>query len=320
MRRIERLINLIAALLETSRPLTADQIRDEIAGYGEQPNFEAFRRAFERDKEALRAMGIPLEVVETDALGGEPEGYIIPKSKYYLPELDLEPDELAALRLAAEAIAGGSEQAEAGVMKLSVDDGGAPWGGARVTWSADVAAEQPLLGPLYSALIDRAPVAFSYRAATGEEKKRELEPYGLVHRKGNWYLVGRDRDRDAIRAFKVSRISGRIEKLEGGYEIPPGFDAKEHLSGEAWEIGPGEKETAVIRFDEPLRWWVEQNMTQLQRREAHDGGLEVDVPFTNTDALISWTLGFGEEIEIVAPAEARAALRDHLAQRQGTVS
>jgi proteasome accessory factor B len=312
MRRIERLINLIAALLETSRPLTADEIREEIAGYGDQPTFEAFRRAFERDKEALRAMGIPVEVVEIDPLGGEPEGYTIPKSKYYLPALDLEPDELAALRIAGQAMMTGEEQAEGGLMKLSVDDSGAPWSNARVTWGTDVAAEQPLLGPLYSALIDRVPVAFTYRAASGEEKKRDVEPYGLVHRKGNWYLVGRDRERDAIRAFKVSRIAGNVSKRDGDYEIPKGFNALDHLSGEAWEIGSGTRETATVRFDVDLAWWVEQNMPQLELKPVEDGSVEAEMPFANLDALISWAIGFGDHIEIVSPEEARTAMREQI--------
>src|SRR5688572_29113300 len=89
MRRIERLINLIAALLETSRPMTAEEVRRDIAGY-DQANFDSFRRAFERDKESLRAMGIPLETrpVSPDAFSDHVEGYIIPKERYYLPELD----------------------------------------------------------------------------------------------------------------------------------------------------------------------------------------------------------------------------------------
>jgi predicted DNA-binding transcriptional regulator YafY len=313
MRRIERLINLIAALLETSRPMTASEIREEIAGYGDQQNFEAFRRAFERDKEALRNMGIPVEVVEIDPLGGEPEGYIIPKSKYYLQDLDLDPDELAALRLVTTAMMTGEEQAEGGLLKLSVGDSGGPWTGARVTWGADVAAEQPLLGPLYSALIDRVPISFTYRAASGEEKQREIETYGLVHRKGNWYLVGRDRARDGIRAFKVSRISGQVKKLEGTYDKPTDFNAAEHLSGEAWEIGSGTKATATVRFDADLDWWVEQNMPQLALKPLDRGGVEVEMPFANLEALISWALGFGEHVEIVSPPEARAAMRDHVA-------
>src|SRR3990170_3791186 len=99
MRRIERLINLIAALLDSRRPMTAAEIRERIAGY-QNENFEAFRRSFERDKAELREMGIPIEVVkDTDDV----DAYTIPPGKYYMPDLDLQPDELAALKLAADA-------------------------------------------------------------------------------------------------------------------------------------------------------------------------------------------------------------------------
>lgn len=312
MRRIERLINLIAALLETRRPLSAGDIREKIAGYGEEPTFEAFRRSFERDKEALRAMGVPLEVVPLDPFGVDPDGYIIPKSKYYLPELDLEPDELAALRLAAEAILGGAEEAGSGLLKLSVGETEGSWGGPRIMWGADVAAEQPLLGPLLQALVDRTPVSFTYVSGSGDKGERRMEPYGLVHRRGNWYLVGRDVDRAAIRAFKVSRIEGEVASLEGSYSIPEGFDAGEHVGREAWEVGGGEPQTAIVRVDPDTRWWVEQNLAPAKTTDLPDGSLEIELPVTNVDALVSWVLGLGDKAVIVAPEEARAALVEHL--------
>src|ERR671910_3012531 len=158
MRRIERLLNLIIALLNTDRPYTADEIRERIEGYGREPTHEAFRRTFERDKEDLRNMGIPIETVTTDVFSDVPDGYIIPKTKYYLPNLELEADELAALHLAAAAVLGSREQAEAGLLKLSIGPDPSPAGGTRVLWSADVAAQQPLLAPLSTALMERAPV------------------------------------------------------------------------------------------------------------------------------------------------------------------
>src|SRR5688500_7551414 len=145
MRRIERLINLIAALLETEQPMTADDIRRRIQGYGTD-NHELFRRTFERDKADLKAMGIPLELRQLDVFGDAAPGYIIPKASYYLPEIDFEPDEVAALRIAATAVLGVEEHAGSGVMKLSmgaIDDASS---GARLAWNADVAASQPLIG------------------------------------------------------------------------------------------------------------------------------------------------------------------------------
>src|SRR5918999_6199852 len=174
MQRIERLLNLIAALLDSARPMTAEEIRQRIAGY-DQPNHEAFRRAFERDKEALRNMGIPLEVVPTDPFADQADGYIIPKDKYYLPDIDLEPDELAALRIAAQAVLGAQEQAGTGLLKLLVADEGGGVGPGRVSWGADLAAEQPALGPIYSALLERAPISFEYTTANGPTTTRNVE-------------------------------------------------------------------------------------------------------------------------------------------------
>src|ERR671917_302822 len=162
MRRIERLVNLIAAFLETLRPLTAEDIRHQVAGYG-GTSLEAFRRSFERDKETLRDMGVPLEIVPTDAFSEQADGYIIPKDRYYLPELDLEPEELAALKLASEAMLGrGEKDAEAGMLKLSLAEEPGGWAGPRVTMGAELSVEEPSLGDIYTALVERKPITFSY--------------------------------------------------------------------------------------------------------------------------------------------------------------
>jgi len=317
MRRIERLINLIAALLETSQPMTAEQIRTEIAGY-DQANHDAFRRAFERDKEALRAMGIPLETrpSSNDPFVEQADAYIIPKELYYLPQLDLEPDELAALKLAADAVLGAGEEAGSGLMKISLDAATPSWSSARVMWGANVAAQQPFLGPLYSALLARRPVRFTYESAAGETSSRRVQPYGLVHRRGNWYLVGRDVDRDAVRAFRLSRIASRVETGDEPYDIPEGFDAAEHLAGEAYEIGSGQIENAVVRFSDAMRWWPEQNMPAAHLEEVEDG-VQVPVPVANVDALVSWVIGFGPHATIVSPAAARSAVLQHVSVFSG---
>jgi proteasome accessory factor B len=310
MRRIERLINLIIALLETREPMTAQQIREAVAGY-DQEGHDAFRRAFERDKEALRNMGIPVEVRERDVFGAEPEGYIIPKAQYYLPTLDLEPDELAALKIAADAILGSGEVASAGYMKLLVEGDGVPAGGPRVVWGADVAAEDPLLSPLYSAVLDRRPIRFRYRSAGSEAAElRTLDPYSLLNKRG-WYVVGRDHMRDEARSFKLSRIEGPIETLTGTFQPPPGFDPAAHLAGEPWEIG-AERAVVVVRFPEAFRWWVEQNLSDSPSSPVAGGGIDVEFEVGNLDALISWLLGFGADFEIVSPPGARRRLLDHL--------
>ena len=313
MTRIERLINLIIALLETRRPLTAEEIRTRVAGY-EQAQYESFRRAFERDKEELRAMGIPIEVRKQNPLDEHSDGYLIPKDRYYLPELDLEADEIAALRIAAEAVRGAQSEAEAGFMKISVDTAAAPVDGPQVAWGDDVG--EPILGAIYEAQLERRPIRFSYRTAAGQESTRTLEPYGLVNRRGHWYVIGNDLGRGATRSFRVSRFGGSVEILEGTYDIPAGFDALQRLPAEPFEIGEEHGE-ATVRFDASLAWWVEQNLAGSSSAPGPDGSVDVILPVGNPAALVSWVLGFGASAEILSPPEMRAHLLAHLAPLLG---
>jgi proteasome accessory factor B len=181
-----------------------------------------------------------------------------------------------------------------------------------VLWNADVAAEQPLLGPLLSSLLERRRVAFDYETADGSRSTRSLEPYGLVHRRGHWYLVGRDIDREAPRSFKVSRITGPVVEIQGSYEIPSDFDVDSHVPAEAWEVGDGDGGIATVRFDAQLRWWPEQNMPNATMTEGPDGSLVVEMPITRVDGLVTWLVGFGEGIEVVGPPEVRRAVVEHL--------
>lgn len=310
MRRIERLINLIAALLEAEVPMTAEDIRNRISGY-ESDNHEAFRRAFERDKADLKQMGIPVETVQLDVFGDTAPGYTIPKSRYYLPELDLEADELAALRIAAGAVLGVEEEAGSGVMKLSMGAIDETSGGARLAWNADVAASQPLLGPLYSAVVERVPITFDYQpAGTDEPGRRTVRPYALLHRKGHWYLVGHDDRSDDTRTFKVARITGDVTRGEGSYEVPEDLKAREHV---LTPVGTeGEDIVARLRFDASLRWWPEQNLPGAAASEGPDGSYEVEMPVASLDALASFAVWWGPKVEVLAPPQARAHMRERV--------
>lgn len=307
------MINLIAALLEAETPMTAEDIRGRISGYDSAENHEAFRRAFERDKADLKAMGIPIETKQLDVFGDTPPGYTIPKASYYLPELDLEPDEVAALRIAASAVLGVEEEAGSGVMKVSMGSIDETSSGARLAWNADVAASQPLLGPLYSAVVDRVPITFDYQpAGTDAPGTRTVRPYALVHRKGHWYLVGHDERSDDTRTFKVARISSGLQRVEGTYEIPEGFSADRHVLS---HVGAeGEEVTATVRFDPSLRWWPEQNLAGAQAKEGPGGSYEVEMPVASLDALVSFAVWWGPRVEIVDPPEARALMAERLAR------
>jgi predicted DNA-binding transcriptional regulator YafY len=309
--RIERLINLVAALLETRRPLSAEEIRTRIAGYGQESK-EAFRRSFERDKQALREMGVPVETRSLEPYGEEGEGYLIPKDRYYLPDLDLEPDELAALRIAVDTLLNPGEGAGTGLLKLSMGTEGPGLGAPRPIAGANVAVEDPHLSSLYEALTARTPVAFRYEDARGRVSQRRVEPWGLVHRAGHWYLVGRDGASGERRTFKLVRIS-ELTFSDGSYEIPADADVSGAVGGEAWEFGGSEVGRATVRFAPEARWWAEQNLSHLPAAEAPSGALDVDMPVGNDAALLGWVIGWGGSVVIVSPPELRRALVDHVA-------
>ena len=194
----------------------------EIAGYPEQP--EANRRAFERDKEILRGMGVPITM---ETIGDSTEvGYRVRPDDYCLPDLGLSTDETAALRVAVSAISLGDHTGEGALMKL---------GGVGDQASAPIASLPiaPALATLFDAFRRRAVVNFTYRGET-----RTLEPWGLSSKRGHWYVVGFDRVRDAVRAFRADRIDGDVEVAEAdAFEVPADFRADDHIEDRAWMIG-----------------------------------------------------------------------------------
>ena len=199
MSKLERLLNLTAVLLETRRPLSAEELRTQIEGY--PPPGPSFRRTFERDKDDLRTLGIPLAVERVPGTDPPVDGYRIPPEEYYLTDPGLEPDELAALHLASLAVRlEGLDDAEA-FWKLG---GGATPDGAPTAPITEVPSD-PALVPLFTAISGRQRVRFRYRDAD-----RELDPWRLDFQRGRWYLTAFDHSRGEERNFRLDRIEGAV--------------------------------------------------------------------------------------------------------------
>src|SRR6185437_6138071 len=182
-RRTERLLSIVVLLLSSRRYLTAEQIRAAVHGYPEQ--YDAFKRMFERDKDELRDLGIPLETGMNNPLDEEP-GYRIRQQDYELPEIRLEADEAAVLGIAARvwqsaefagAAAGALLKLRAAGAAAELDDDQQP----RPAIEPRLTTAEPAFGPLWEAVRDRRPVTFSYKAqGRSDAAKRELEPWGVV--------------------------------------------------------------------------------------------------------------------------------------------
>ncbi|MGY6499605.1 MAG: helix-turn-helix transcriptional regulator [Acidimicrobiales bacterium] len=299
MQKLERLLNLTAVLLHSGYPLTAQDLRERVPGYPDSD--VAFRRSFERDKDDLREMGIPLELVEITGADPPADGYIIPRGRYYLPDPGLEPDELAALQLAVAAVRlDGVSGAEA-MWKL---------GGAAADAAHDAAPiaslpSDPNLGPLLDAVSSRSVVQFVYR-----DERREVHPYRLGFQRGHWYLRGHDLVRGERRTYRVDRIDGPVDVGPSGrFEIPEDEAGDGEVLPDGWQIGHEPSVTARVSIDAShapiaLAQFAEDDV--VERRP--DGSIVVAVEVTNRAALRSLVLSYLDHAELLEPVEMRDEL------------
>lgn len=300
MTKLERLLNLTAALLATERPLPVDELRVRLEGYSDSD--DAFRRAFERDKESLRLMGIPISVEPIHGTDPPGSGYRIHPGDYGGVDPQLEPDELAALHLAAtkvrlEGIDG------AGVMQTL--------GGGSVEGDDEVLAELPAhdeLGPLFEATRAKRQVEFRYG-----DTVRRVEPWHLSFHRGHWYINGWDHVREAERLYRVDRFASEV--TVGG---PAVVDRPERPSSNAarrpaWEMGDDEPVEATIRIDPDLSMWARAHLgPDAEVIEHADGSIDATLSVRNVEAFRSFVLTFLDRAEVLAPPELRTDLIEWL--------
>jgi proteasome accessory factor B len=308
---LERLLNLLALLLEATRPLTFDDIRGTLSEAYTQGDRASAKRQFERDKDTLRQIGIPIEVVPTDAFEVE-EGYRIPRDRYELPDISFTPEEAAALFVAATS-PGGDPNAAQAVRKLATGAGGGLAAAlADASGTPGVDASGPHLEAVADAAARRRRIRFRYRPLEGEPGEREVDVWALLFRKGSWYLVGRDRGRDEVRSFRLSRIASEIVDAGEADAPPDGFRASDHLQAGPWGVGAPET-TARVAFSPKVAWWAvagAPGARMLKTRK--DGWTEAEVPAGQGESFVSWVLGFGPDARVVSPRAIRDAVVDRL--------
>ncbi|MGE5763765.1 MAG: helix-turn-helix transcriptional regulator [Mycobacterium leprae] len=310
-RKAERLLNLVICLLATRRFLTVDQIREAVPDYAAADSGPAFRRMFERDKEDLRELGIPLETGTMSAFDDE-VGYRVPRERYALPEISLAADEAAVVRLATQLwrMPALAAPARAALLKLRAagveteEDALPPGLEPRVDGSA------PAFAALWEGVRDARPVSFDYRrAGAASPMPRTVEPWGIVSWHGRWYVVGRDLDRDAARVFRIDRIAGEVRAAgpAGTVAVPHGVDLRAQVAAFAAEEPTG---TALVR--------VRAGRAHELRREAVSvrpdrGGWDLlEVGFADPERFADRVVWYGADVVVLEPPPARAAVVDRL--------
>ena len=286
MDKLERLLNLTAALLHAEIPLTAEELRDRVGGY---PDTKAtFRRAFERDKDDLRSMGMPLRIEPVPGVDPPVDGYRLDRDEYAGTELAFEADELAALHLATSLVRLDGD--DTALVKLGAAGGDAP---------ADSVGRVPFndtLATMIGAAVDRRALSFTYN-----DVERIVEPWKLSFTRGHWYLSGFDRLRKDQRLYRVDRIEGDVS-LSGPAEAPVG-DVNEPINLRGWELGDGPAIEATIVVDADQAAHARHILGDVVDRP--DGSVTATLDVRNIDAFRSFVLSFLEHAEILEPADLR---------------
>ena len=310
----ERLLNLVIALVNTSARMTKEQIRRSVAGYADAASDDAFERMFERDKDTLRELGIPILTV-TGSGHGDDIGYRIDQEAYALPPIDLTAAELGVLSLAAQFWQDSAARVDTSraITKLRAV-GAAPEATDLVAGlAARVSAGGDAFAPLLDAVQARQTVTFRYRAASnGEVLSRVVEPWKLLARRGGWFVVGRDRDREAPRSFRLSRIEGRVRTVgpRDAFGEPDAAALADVLA--SWSAGESRVATLAVRPEraEALRARSVDATEQLDLTEPWLARVVADrdvvhVPFTSAWELAEEVVGYGDAVVVLAPQAVR---------------
>jgi proteasome accessory factor B len=333
-RKSARLLELLTLLLTRRFGASLGDIRD-LRGYprGE----EAFHRQFERDKELLRGLGFAV-LVREDPEEPAYTRYFLDRGRALLRQVSFSPEELAALALARRLTAhlplvgpavreGLSRAGEPGLGEWG------PSGVASLPAPAVGKRDEARLRLLERAIAGDRRVRLRYRAlGDSQSLAREVDPYGLYLRGGVWYLLGHCHLRQAPRVFRVSRVEDARLAARGrgpDFRLPADFDLRRYLDRYPFELGPATAGEVVLRFSPAQAWRVGAGLGRHGRvtREA-EGGVRLRLASVNPEGLVTWVLGLGRGVQVLAPAGlrrevarlARAVSERHAAPKRGAAA
>ncbi len=321
--KLIRQLSLISFLMAERRPVTAAEIRSDVEGYSTM-NEDAFARRFYADRSELADLGIVLAVEKPVDGMVEQETYSLPAENFHLPAIAFTDKELAALRTALQLLDG--EFAYAEPMRLALQQ--IAWGhpspltapeqhtvALGITGSAGGHEISQRLTKIETAIFRRKTIVFDYytieRDALGA---RKVDPYQLLYQGGQFYLVGRSHERDAIRVFRLSRIRGKVAyatKAEHDFQRPEGFDPHAYANRIKWQFGDPAG-TAEVWIKDRIAWQMERHFGSYGEMRDSERGKVFVTPYADSRQLIAWVLGLGENARIVGPSELESELYERV--------
>lgn len=311
-RKAERLMNLFIVLLVSGTYVGKADIRRYIDDYRDAPTDDAFEKMFERDKDELRAIGIPIEVGSLDKYFEDEQGYRVRRDAYELPDISLTSEEAAVLGLAARVWehAGLADSTADAVLKLQT--AGQPVDTAVLdSVYLRLPTVEAAFDPMLRATQERIPVRFPYRRPGAPEgQERHLQPWAVITSRGRWYVIGHDLDRGEPRMFRLSRINGDVADYgkPGSYSVPAGTDVRA-LSRQLNRAPSADIRVELLARQGSaagLRRWATTTVD-----ESRPGWDRLELLGRSRYELEAVLLGYGDAVEVLSPAE----IRDGIASR-----
>lgn len=311
--KLIRQLSLVAFLMAERRPLTARDIKSNVEGYQEMSD-EAFARRFYSDRAELVSLGVPLDS-QRDEFTGE-ELYTLRAERYFLPELELDDEELAALQTCFFLLEGRFAYAEPlrlALQNLALGRSAGALAATPTRTAGRVEVRDPdyspelqgRLGKLEGAISKQRTVKFRYWSIyRDEEEERTLNPYALLPENGSWYVIGHDLDRDDVRTFRVSRIRSDIRfatRRERDFRLPPEFDVENYRGRAEWQFGDIVGQ-ATIEVAPDTAWWVER--AYANERNSVDGDV-FTTEYASSNLLARWILRQDGRAIPLEPSELR---------------
>ncbi|GAC1316082.1 MAG: hypothetical protein NVSMB25_01160 [Thermoleophilaceae bacterium] len=315
--KLIRQLSLISFLMAERRPITALEIKQEVEGYSGM-NEDAFARRFYADRAELESLGIELKIDKPAEGYYEAENYTLPPENFYLPAIEFTDSELGALRTALSLLDG--EFAYAEPLRLALQQ--LSWGkpsplnapeqssvALAVTAGAGGRELSQRLSKIETAIFRRKTIVFDYYTLGRDtQETRRVDPYHLLFRGGQFYLVGHSHERDDVRVFRLSRIRGKVgyaSKAEHDFTPPASFDPRLYASRTDWQLGDT-AETARIWISDRIDWLVQRHFGHagtITPAADLDEGTVFETEYASSRQIISWVLGLGERARILGPPE-----------------
>ncbi len=319
--KLIRQLSLISFLMANGRPVSALEIKREVEGYSSM-NDDAFARRFYADRAELDSLGISLQVEKPAEGFFEAELYALPPENYYLPPIEFTDGELAALRTALGLLDG--EFAYAEPLRLALQQ--VSWGRPSPLEESDSTSIDVKLAPsgggrelsqrlakIETAISRRKTIEFSYYSMERDQlSDRKVDPYHLVFRNGQFYLIGHSHERDQVRVFRLSRIRAKVSyatKAEHDFAPPEDFDRRDYASRADWQMGEIGG-TGRVFLRERIAWLVERdfgaygNLRKPTKQDDVRGrGAIYETEYASPRQLISWVLGWRENAKLLEPED-----------------